>query len=273
MRGQSDQLQQGQASPPIQRQRPAFTGEWTGGECLIVAAVLVIALVISIAVVHWAMVMKLKRAGFHGRTTRKALVERRVIQEIVRPKLRAHVRQWMDSKDRVTEVVGMLPYGVHWLAIRTPRWNVLTPPGGIPVPSVPSFLVTTSDPVWAKSFLTEQAMSDIRRLSDAYYEALFLDVRPGQFVIRVREPENAPPMTEMLVEHATKLAEHAISLMGEASSSNVQAQVGRCGVCGSVVTPVRQLVCPACNTPHHRECWAYNEGCSMYGCGSPPSRN
>lgn len=245
----------------------------TRGECLIFAALLVLSAVFTVFLVHWAMVMKLKRAGIHTRTARKALVDRKVIQEIVRPKLRAHVRQWMDSNDRVTEVVGLLPYGVHWLAIRTPRWNVLTPPGGIPVPSAASFRVTTNDLVWAKSFLTEKTRSDIQRLSDAYYEALFLDVRPGQFVLRVREPEDAPPMTEMLVEHAIRLTELAISLMGESPSNTVQAQVGRCGVCGTAVAPVRQLVCHACKTPHHRECWAYNEGCSMFGCGEKTSSN
>jgi len=245
----------------------------TGSDCLQIAVFFLVMVVAIGLVAHWALTKRLEEVSPEGFTSRKPLVDRKVIHEIVRPKLRAHVRQWMDSKDRVTEVVGLLPYGVHWLAIRTPRWSVLTPPGGIPVPSTPSFRVTTSDLVWAKSFLTEQAWSDIQRLSDAYYEALFLDVRPGQFVVRVREPEDAPPMTEMLVEHATRLAELAISLMGEAPSSTVQAQVGRCGVCGTAVAPVRQLTCPTCRTPHHRECWAYNEGCSMFGCGSASSRN
>jgi hypothetical protein len=27
--------------------------------------------------------------------------------------------------------------------------------------------------------------------------------------------------------------------------------------------------CPACATPHHRDCWEYNHGCSIYGCNPP----
>jgi len=245
----------------------------TTTDCLQVSLLFLI-MVASIGLVaRWALTKRLEEVAPEGLTSRKVLLDRRVIREIVRPKLRAHVRQWIDSKDRVTEVVGLLPFGVNWLAIRTRRWNVLTPPGGMVVPSTPSFKVTTSDLVWANSFLTGQTWSDIQRLSNAYYEALFLDVRPGQFVIRVREPENAPPMTEMLVEHATRLAELAISLTGEAPSSTVQAQVGRCGVCGTAVAPVRQLVCPQCKIPHHRDCWAYNEGCSSFGCGRTESVN
>ena len=26
------------------------------------------------------------------------------------------------------------------------------------------------------------------------------------------------------------------------------------------------IVCSVCNTPHHRDCWEYVGGCSIYGC-------
>lgn len=29
-------------------------------------------------------------------------------------------------------------------------------------------------------------------------------------------------------------------------------------------------VCPSCATPHHRDCWAENEGCTVFGCSSAP---
>jgi len=38
-----------------------------------------------------------------------------------------------------------------------------------------------------------------------------------------------------------------------------------CLVCGEPLgSPV--VVCSRCDTPHHRECWDYNEGCAVYGC-------
>lgn len=38
-----------------------------------------------------------------------------------------------------------------------------------------------------------------------------------------------------------------------------------CQVCGaSLETDV--VSCPNCATLHHEECWAYNRGCSTYGC-------
>lgn len=39
-----------------------------------------------------------------------------------------------------------------------------------------------------------------------------------------------------------------------------------CPVCGAAVAEGRVL-CRRCRTPHHRECWEYARGCSMFACG------
>ena len=39
----------------------------------------------------------------------------------------------------------------------------------------------------------------------------------------------------------------------------------RCAVCGELLR--QEIVyCRRCKTPHHRDCWEYNQGCSTYGC-------
>lgn len=45
---------------------------------------------------------------------------------------------------------------------------------------------------------------------------------------------------------------------------------GRCPVCAeSVSGPSNPIIgCPRCATPHHRACWVYNTGCSIYGCSA-----
>lgn len=45
----------------------------------------------------------------------------------------------------------------------------------------------------------------------------------------------------------------------------------RCGVCGEEASQ-RRVACAKCATPHHAECWEYQGGCSVFGCGST-SRN
>jgi hypothetical protein len=39
-----------------------------------------------------------------------------------------------------------------------------------------------------------------------------------------------------------------------------------CKVCGEPIQACAVIVCAACNTPHHRDCWEYVGACSIYGC-------
>lgn len=32
-----------------------------------------------------------------------------------------------------------------------------------------------------------------------------------------------------------------------------------------------KIVCPSCHTPHHKECWEENKGCTTYGCVNNPN--
>ena len=51
------------------------------------------------------------------------------------------------------------------------------------------------------------------------------------------------------------LGEESAQLVGEAT----------CQVCGEEIGD-DMVICPGCKTPHHRDCWQYNGGCSVYGC-------
>lgn len=44
-----------------------------------------------------------------------------------------------------------------------------------------------------------------------------------------------------------------------------------CPICQHPVDALETVTaCPACNTVHHQECWDYNHGCGLYGCGQAP---
>lgn len=38
-----------------------------------------------------------------------------------------------------------------------------------------------------------------------------------------------------------------------------------CKVCGETITDVH-VICSVCRAPHHRDCWAFIGGCSIFGC-------
>ena len=52
-----------------------------------------------------------------------------------------------------------------------------------------------------------------------------------------------------------------------ASNRGAAATGGRCPVCRAAIQPDEErTTCEACNAEYHAECWAYNNGCAVYGC-------
>lgn len=41
---------------------------------------------------------------------------------------------------------------------------------------------------------------------------------------------------------------------------------GDCPVCAGAVDERERVFCPRCETPHHRDCYGYNQGCAIFGC-------
>lgn len=44
-----------------------------------------------------------------------------------------------------------------------------------------------------------------------------------------------------------------------------------CPYCRESITEVNRTVCPACQTPHHEDCWQENRGCTVFGCEQAPA--
>ena len=40
-----------------------------------------------------------------------------------------------------------------------------------------------------------------------------------------------------------------------------------CQVCGETLDESTVVLCRKCHTKHHRDCWRYNRGCAVFGCG------
>jgi hypothetical protein len=41
-----------------------------------------------------------------------------------------------------------------------------------------------------------------------------------------------------------------------------------CPICGEPARAHSYVHCPRCAAPHHVDCWTYNQGCAIYGCGA-----
>ena len=40
-----------------------------------------------------------------------------------------------------------------------------------------------------------------------------------------------------------------------------------CQVCGVEIEADARVFCRRCKTPHHADCWSFNDGCATYACG------
>ncbi len=53
----------------------------------------------------------------------------------------------------------------------------------------------------------------------------------------------------------------------DSGEPSIEALSPHCKVCGVAIEPeTPTVVCEACGTPHHRDCWEFVGGCSVYGC-------
>lgn len=56
-----------------------------------------------------------------------------------------------------------------------------------------------------------------------------------------------------------------------AAAQPVAAPGALCGICQTAIGPGEaSTLCPDCRHPFHAECWQYNQGCAVYGCGKAP---
>lgn len=69
---------------------------------------------------------------------------------------------------------------------------------------------------------------------------------------------------QLLTSVRARLAE-GIAIVGVGPSSEAEDGPPVCKVCGESITDARVL-CTSCRTPHHRDCWQFVGGCSIFGC-------
>jgi hypothetical protein len=135
-----------------------------------------------------------------------------------------------------------------------------------------SYIVRTDDPHFARSVLGVEARALIeegRRIGGG--GRLRLNVDRLRLRLRKEEPLDSPGDIVALVRVGLGLLER----IREAVESRQAVQYfdapdadskPNCPVCAAAVGDHR-VQCKRCRTLHHRECWEYARGCSMFACG------
>ena len=57
-----------------------------------------------------------------------------------------------------------------------------------------------------------------------------------------------------------------VSIVEAGPASAEDAGPPMCKVCGESIVDAPKVRCSTCKTPHHRDCWEFVGGCSIFGC-------
>jgi hypothetical protein len=137
-----------------------------------------------------------------------------------------------------------------------------------------------SDRRAVRDLLTPAIREDLMRVRESLGSAVNICV--SRDYLLVRHPGKLRDFAQLLVfaHVAFQLHDQLLLVVNQATADEVKivevsspeaaggaeiAADAKCGVCGEPATEDRVL-CRCCRAPHHRECWDYNRGCSVYAC-------
>jgi hypothetical protein len=158
------------------------------------------------------------------------------------------------------------------------------PKGTRPVRAGPAdfdrqYTARANDPDIARELLlaaeVRRAVELLRQLAPP--AGMLVSINPERLLVQVdRNLGLHPPSLELAVREALVLHDRlqvsvaarfsegiAIVAAGPAPAEDAGPPV--CKVCGDPIVAVHVL-CATCRTPHHRDCWMFVGGCSIFGC-------
>jgi hypothetical protein len=136
-----------------------------------------------------------------------------------------------------------------------------------------AYIVRADDPHFARTLLGPEARELIeagRRIGAG--GRLRLNIDRLRLRIRTEEPLALPHDLAAFARVGVGLLERvkeAVENQAAVQFFDAPAPPGsksNCPVCGAEVS-ARRVLCKRCRTPHHRDCWEYANGCSMFACG------
>lgn len=142
-----------------------------------------------------------------------------------------------------------------------------------------AFSVQANDPEMARDFLTAPvrwAVANLQRLGPP--GGMLVSINPERMLVQVDRNLGLSPealaagVGQALAIHeglqtgvASRLSEGvAIVSAGPASAEDAGPVI--CKVCGDPIADAPKVQCATCRTPHHRDCWEFVGGCSIFGC-------
>lgn len=143
-----------------------------------------------------------------------------------------------------------------------------------------SFQLFSNDPELATSVFDLSGRRAVENLGRLAFPASFLvSIDPDRMMIQIDRDMGTDDelLGRMVYESLVLLDALGKSIQARMSKGITIKEVGAanfaetgppiCKVCGDPILPkARRVVCAACRTPYHHDCWEYIGGCSIFGC-------
>lgn len=142
-----------------------------------------------------------------------------------------------------------------------------------------TYVVQANDEEMARDFLIEGVRDSVENLQRMVHPGgMLVSINPERMLVQVdrnlgqSSEALALAVREALVIHDGLLdgvhrrMNQGIAIMDTSQAWEEDAGPPICKVCGEPIHAGAVIVCAACNTPHHRDCWEYVGACSIYGC-------
>jgi Prokaryotic RING finger family 1 len=142
-----------------------------------------------------------------------------------------------------------------------------------------AFYVQANDPEMARDFLTAPvrwAVGNLQRLGPP--GGMLVSINPERMLVQVDRNLGLSPdalaagVREALTIHdglkngvASRMSE-GVAIVAAGPASAEDAGPSMCKVCGDPIGDAPKVQCATCRTPHHRDCWEFVGGCSIFGC-------
>jgi Prokaryotic RING finger family 1 len=142
-----------------------------------------------------------------------------------------------------------------------------------------AYVVQANDLEMARDFLDKtvrNAVEDLQRM--VHPGGMLVSINPERLLVQVdrnlgqSSEALALAVREALVVHdgllegVNRRMNQGIAIVDRTDAWEEDSGPPICKVCGEPIAAGAVIICAACNTPHHRDCWEYVGACSIYGC-------
>ncbi|MEQ8789052.1 MAG: RING finger protein [Pirellulaceae bacterium] len=144
-----------------------------------------------------------------------------------------------------------------------------------------TYVITGNSPERITALLTPGVQIAVERLKDFLGNGdIYIAFQSGELLVKKRSYIREFNQLQQLIHLSLELYEQASAVIAEGitfvEAGDMQLADGPaedpiCQVCGEPIVD-RMVVCRACRTPHHQDCWKYYGACSTYGCGQKTFR-